>query len=123
MSIAKTRTDLIGTSGSKTTITAGNSSLSSSLDCSDYVGILIGGSIDFGASPDDDVIIEVFTSPDNINFDDIAYTVFRIGYATSATVQKTIRIGPEVKYLKVKATNDDTTDSIDAWVCAVGMTI
>jgi hypothetical protein len=122
MAIAKTRTDLIGTSVSKTTITAGSSSTSASKDCSTFVGIQIGGGIDFGGTPDDDVLVEVLSSPDDTNFDTIAMPPFKIGFLASSTVQKTIRIGPEDKYLKVKTTNEDSTDSIDAWLFLMGMT-
>jgi hypothetical protein len=122
MAIAKTKTDLIGTQASKTTITAGSSSTSSSLDCSTYVGILVGMEVVFGGSPDDTTQLEVQTSPDNSTWDTEAYALFEIDEDISTTKMKTMRIGPEAKYIRVKVTNNDSTDSVSVWAYAVGMT-
>ncbi len=123
MAVAKAKTDLIGTQASKTTVTAGSSSTSSVLDCSSYVGIIIGMEVVFGGTPDGNTKLEVQTSPDNSTWDTVPYTQYEIDYTASATKMKSVRIGPEVKYIRVKVTNNDSADSITVWAFAVGMTV
>jgi len=126
MAVAKTKTDLIGTDITKTSIAASSSAESSALDCSSYVGIIIGVEAVFNASATAGVKVEIFSSPvdeTSPSWDTIPFVEFEIGVSAGATVQKSIRVGPEVKYLKVKVTNQDGTYAVDVWAFAVGMTV
>lgn len=120
--VSKARTDLTGTSGSKTTITTGASSTSSGQDVSDAIGLLITISVDFGASPDADTKVEIQSSPDNSNWDTVPFAQMSVAEETSTTKQKTIRIGAEPKYIRTKTTNNDSADSVDVWVSMIKVT-
>ncbi len=123
MPVTKTAADVVGSSASKTTITAGSISTSASIDASDFLGLTIGCSVDYGVSPDDDVLVELISSPDNTLFDDEAFASFLVPRSTSVTIQDTVRVGIEgVKYFKVRITNQDSADSVDVWGFIVDMT-
>lgn len=121
MAISKTAVNLIGTQAVPTSIAFGASSTSSGVDVSTYVGILIGMEVVYGATPDGNTKLEVQTSPDNTNWDTVAWAEFEIDYSAGLTLMKSIRIGPEAKYIRVKATNGDSADSVTVWAYAVEM--
>jgi hypothetical protein len=75
----------------------------------------------FGGTPDGTATLKVETSPDNSTWDTEAYALFEIDETASATKMKTMRIGPEAKYIRVKVLNNDSADTIDVWAFAVGM--
>ena len=121
MAITKTAYNLIGTTGSKTTIAGAGTSTSSSRDVSTIIGIILHCVASYGASlPASNPIVEVFTSPDNITFDTSAYAVEEIPREANETKMISIPIGPEVKYYKVKVTNG-ATNGADFWISAVEM--
>lgn len=125
MAITKTAADFgnLGSSGSKVEITFGNSITSDAVICNDFLGCTIGCSVDFGGTPDGNVKLEVFTSPNNTNFDDTAFVTFEVPFSANQTVQKTEIVGVDaVKYLKVKVTNLDSADPVDVWAFIVDMT-
>ena len=79
MSIAKTPEDLIKTKASPQTIGPGASYDSPvSYDCSALTDILVGMRIAFGATPDGNALLEVFTSPDDVDFDTEPFFSFTI---------------------------------------------
>jgi|Deesub1362A_J573_1020465.scaffolds.fasta_scaffold08948_2 hypothetical protein len=118
--MATTLQNLVGTATSKVTISAGSSYTSPSWNISDYAGIAVGASVNFGATPDGDVLVEIYTSPDGSRWDDIPFTQFRVPEVASTPRQKTIRVGPEMPYLRVKVINNDSADPVDVWVYGVG---
>lgn len=113
--ITKTLADLIGTQASKTTIGAGASSTSSALDCSSVKRLLAGMQVVFGATPDGNARLEVFTSPDGTNWDTKAYAQFEIDYAASEPEMESAPINADAQHARIKISNLDTTDSIDVW--------
>lgn len=124
MSVAKAMTDAIGTQGSKTTIAAAATSSSASLDCSSYVGIIVGMEVVFGGTPDGTALLEVLSSPDNSTWDTTPYkSDLEINPAAGLTLMQTERIDPEVKYIKIRVTNNDTADDIDVWAFMVGLSL
>lgn len=120
MSVTKTSIDILGTRASPTTIAAGASSTSSGADLSTYVGLMISMVIAFASAPDGAVKIELQTSPDNTNWDTIAFTYGEIPYEILTTITKSIPVRAEIKYLRVKVTNEDSAANITAYVFAVG---
>lgn len=81
----------------------------------DAVAIVI--EIVFGATPDDDVLVEIFASSNSGGDDDTEpLASFSIADATSATKRKTIVI-QDVAYIAVKITNNDSADNVtyDSW--------
>ncbi len=123
MPITKTKTDLIGTAGAKITINPGGYSISGVLDCSGYAGILISAEVILGPTPKGGTKIEVQSSPDQIHWDTKPIPEFEITYDNNTRIMKTIAIRPELKYIRIKTTNNDPDDTVDVWVCAVGTSI
>ena len=81
----------------------------------DLVAIVI--EIIFGATPDGDVLIEVFGSSNSgVDDDTEPLASFSIAEAVSATKRKTIKI-KDLAYIAVKVTNNDGADSVtyEAW--------
>ena len=81
----------------------------------DVVAIVI--EIIFGATPDDDVLVEIFGSSDSGTNDDTEpITAFTIVETASATKRKTIVL-KDVAYIAVKVTNNDSADTVtyDSW--------
>ena len=81
----------------------------------DAVAIVI--EILFGATPDGDVLVEIFGSSDSgVQDDTEPLTSFRIPQTASVTKRKTIVL-KDVAYLAVKVTNNDSADSVtyDSW--------
>jgi hypothetical protein len=116
MPVKKVKTDLIGTVSGKQTIAAGASVTSSNSFSFDTIAALVAGmQVVFGGSPDGNVKLEVLTSPDDSNFDTIAYAVFEIDYATGETKQKSMPINVNAGYGKLKITNLDSADNISVW--------
>lgn len=121
MAITKTAVDLIGTSSSKTNVVAGGSSTSSARDVSTCIGIVIHCLVTYGASiPDSDPEVEIFTSPDNVNFDSYPYAEESVERGAGVDKMVSFPIGPEVKYFKVKITNG-ASNAIDVWISGVEM--
>lgn len=107
--------DVIGTALSKTAIAAGGNALSDAIDLQSIKALVVGMSVDFGATPDGNVKLEVLTSPDDTNWDTVAYTQFEIDFSVSVTLQKSIPVNSDARYAKIKITNLDSADSIDVW--------
>ena len=71
----------------------------------------------FGATPDGDVLVEIFGSSDSgVSDDTEPLTSFIIPFAASVTKLKTIVI-KDMAYIAVKVTNNDSADSVtyDSW--------
>ncbi len=67
----------------------------------------------FGGSPDDDVTIRIYASPDSGTTDDSEpMWTFNIPKATGGTVLKSIPV-EGVAFVKVEATNDDSADAVN----------
>lgn len=125
MAITKTRADLIGTSGSKTSVAGGATATSSNRDASALYGITVSATVVYGASiPATDPYVEVFTSPDNTNFDTEAFETFYIPRLANATkmVSIPLRFVENIKYYQVKITNG-ATNSITCWVSSIESTL
>ena len=121
MAITKTANDLIGTSASKQTVAASGTAIATARDVSDIIGIVIHCLVTYGATaPDSDPLIEIFTSPDNANFDTYAYVEEDVPRSAGNDQMVSIPLGPEVKYFKVKITNG-ASQSIDVWISDVEM--
>ena len=123
MPVTKAMTDLIGTHTARVSIAAGASVTSAALDCSPHAGKLIGMEVVFGASPNRNTRLEVMTSPNNLTWDTIPFTQFEMDFAASATRMRSIRIGPEPRFIRVRITNLDTATAISVWAFAVSMTV
>lgn len=121
MGVTKTLENILGTQSVPITIAAGVTTISTpGINMSTYVGVLVGAAVTFASAPDGNVVVEVQSSPDNVNWDTVAFVTFAIGYAILSTIQKSARIGAEAKYLRVKVTNQDSAANVDVWVFAVG---
>jgi len=117
--------DVIGTDGSKTTINSGNTS-TGDVDCNGtnpYITLAIKVVIVFGGSPDDDVTVEVFgLDADGANeVDTLAMFEASVPETASTEVRATYQINVSaLDKVRVQLTNNDSADSIDAWVSAMG---
>ena len=81
----------------------------------DAVAIVI--EVVFGATPDGNVLVEIFGSSNSGTDDDTEpITSFTIKETASATKRKTVVL-KDLAYLAVKVTNNDSTDSVtyEAW--------
>ena len=77
----------------------------------DLVAIQI--KITFGGTPDDDALIEIFSSSDSGTTDDsLAITALTVEEAVSTTKRLTVVV-PNLPFIQVKVTNNDSTDTID----------
>lgn len=121
MAITKTAHDLIGTASSKQNIAAGGNAISSARNVSGIIGIVIHCLVTYGASvPDSKPNVEVFTSPDNVNFDTQAYAEEDVPRLANNDQMVSFALGPEVKYFKAKITNG-ASHAIDVWISDVEM--
>lgn len=117
--------DVIGTNASKTTINAGNTS-TGDVDCNGanpYIVVDVKVVVIFGASPDDDVTVEIFSvDADGANEPDtLALFEATIPEVTSTEERATYTINVAAKdTIRVSITNNDSTDSVDVWVSAMG---
>ena len=71
----------------------------------------------FGATPDNDVLVEIFGSSNSGTDDDTEpITAFTIADTASTTKRKTIVL-KDVAYIAVKVTNNDSADTVtyEAW--------
>lgn len=107
--------NVIGIVGSKTAIAAGGNSSSNSIDLQSIKALVVGMSVDFGGTPDGNAKLEILTSPDDTNWDTVAYTEFEIDFSASVTLQKSIPVNSDARYVKIKITNLDSADSISVW--------
>lgn len=81
----------------------------------DLVSVVV--EIVFGATPDGDVLVEVFGSTDSGTNDDTEPLLsFTIEETADATKRKSFALGG-IPYAAIKVTNNDTTDSVtyDSW--------
>jgi hypothetical protein len=77
-----------------------------------YDAVHIQVEVIFGGTPDGNVLVEVFTSPDSGTNDDTEpYLSFTIEDATSATLRKSFTI-LNVPFIRVQYTNNDTADNV-----------
>ena len=121
MPLIKNAIDLLGTSSSKITVNAGASQTSTARNATTLIGITVCALITYsGSIPATDPYIEVFTSPDNSNFDTEAYETFYLPRVISTTkmISIPIRFTENIRYYQVKITNG-ATNSITCWVSSV----
>lgn len=111
----KLHSDVIGTQSSKQTINAGASYTSGVISLQGIKAVLAGMQVVFGGTPDGNAKLEVLTSPNDSNYDTVAYTVFEIDYSASSTLMKSVPVNADALYVKIKITNLDSADSIDVW--------
>jgi len=117
--------DVIGSDGSKTTVTAG-STTTGDIDCNGanpYIVVAIKVVVVFGGTPDDDVTVELFgVDADGANeVDTLALFEASIPEVTSSEERATYQINvAALDTLRVSVMNNDSTDSVDVWVSAMG---
>ncbi len=115
MPVNKINVDSIGTASSKQSIASGANAVSSSFNLDETKALVAGLSVDFGATPDANVRLEVQTSPDDSNWDTVAYAQFEIDYSAGSTLQKSMPINADTMYARIKVSNLDSADSVSVW--------
>jgi hypothetical protein len=99
-------------------IPAGGSVTSSVLDIGYKAILAITVRATYNASATKGIRCDIYTSPDNVNWDTDVYASFEPSFAAGATVQKTVLIDPTARYLKVVVVNLDTsyaTGAVKIW--------
>lgn len=115
MPVQKHKEDVVGTQSSRQSIVAGGSYTSSSFNLDAIKALVAGMQVVFGGTPDGNAKLEILTSPDNINWDTVAYTQFEVDYTASQTLMKSIPVNVDAAYAKIKITNLDSADNISVW--------
>lgn len=115
MPVQKHKVDVVGTQSSKQTIAAGGSYTSDSFNLDAIKALLAGVQVVFGGTPDGNAKLEVLTSPDDTNWDTVAYAQFEIDYSASQTLMKSIPVNVDAAYAKIKISNLDSADNISVW--------
>jgi len=120
--------DVIGTNVEKQAISAGNT-YSSEISCNGvyaYVSVSVKVVVDFGATPDGDVLINIYGIDESSGGADESDTapIWTQRIKRSASTKMIITI-PNISVmsmdaLKIDAKNDDTIDPIYVWMSAVG---
>ena|SRR4030042_2570854 len=119
--------DIIGTNIARHTVNA-ESSYTGKISCNDvhaYIKVSIRVAVDFGASPDGDVIINFFSLDESTGGANTPDTVpiwqQRIVRVTS--LEKIVTIPNmnviSIDALSIEIINEDTTDSVDIWLSAI----
>lgn len=117
--------DLIGTDGSKETLAAG-SATTGDIDCNGanpFITVGVKTVVVFGGSPDDDVTVEFLgVDADDANeVDTLAMYEAAIPEQTSSEERATHQVNVSaLDTLRVKVTNNDSSDSVDVWVEYMG---
>ena len=116
MKTNKQLVNLIGTSGVKSVIASGQSIVSEAISLDRIKALVVGMAAAFGNTPDANVRLEIQTSPDNQNWDTVAYALFEIDFSADSTLQKSSPINSDAHYIRFKASNLDGADDISVWV-------
>ena len=117
--------DIIGTNASKQTVTATNST-SGYVDCNGsnpYMTVAFKVVVVFGATPDDNATVEVFgyDADSAAEVDTLPMFIAEIPEVTSSEERATFQIDVSaLDQIQIVVTNNDSTDSIDVWVEAMG---
>jgi hypothetical protein len=121
--------DIIGTDGSKSTITSG-SSANGDLDCNNtstgnnpFITAVWKVVIVFGSTPDDNCTVEWFGKDvDDANeLDTLALMTATVPEQTSSEERATYLLDVSAfDTINIKVTNNDSTDSVTCWVEAQG---
>ncbi|MBI5789294.1 MAG: hypothetical protein HZA78_10610 [Candidatus Schekmanbacteria bacterium] len=115
MPISKQTIYVIGNPDNKQTLTAGQSTESSLINLDMVSGLVFGSGATFGATPNGNVKVEVFSAPDDNNPDTENYALMELTYLAGQTVRKSRPVtGTPVK-AKLKITNTDTVSSVQVW--------
>lgn len=84
------------------------------LGLSGYLALTIRVTYDGGATAG--VRCDVFTSPDNTNWDTDTYAEFSPAFTAGATKQKTVLVDPTARYIRVNVVNLDGANATGAVV-------
>lgn len=84
------------------------------LPLSGYLALTIRATYDGAAT--DGIRCDVFTSPDNTNWDTDTYAEFSPTFLAGATYQKTILVDPSARYIRVNVVNLDAAKDTGAVV-------
>lgn len=118
MATTKTATAIIGTDHSTKQSIAASGSASGTRDVSTALGLLLTVDPNFHASAINGVKMEVFTSDDGTNWDDVAFMEETWGPSPDPG-QKSFRVPTEIKHIKVTITNQDTGQAVDVTVWVI----
>ena len=67
------------------------------------------------------VKMRVYTSPDNVNWDTVPYIQYSYTLNEPKIKQKSVRVGPEIKYCKMQLLPTHSASIIaDTWITVVG---
>ena len=113
--------DVVGTDGGKTNVVAAGTA-SGNIDCAGankYITVAIKTVVIFGATPDDNVLVELF-GRDSDDADELD-TVPMYGFEIVAVAGTEERVTRQVEVssldgLTVTLTNNDSADAVDVWV-------
>lgn len=117
--------DIIGTDGSKTSVSAA-ASATGDIDCSGanpFIAVAVKVVVVFGGSPDADVTVEIFglDADDANEVDTLSMYEARIPEVTSSEERATYQLNVSaLDTVQIKITNNDSTDAVTVWVEAQG---
>jgi hypothetical protein len=118
--------DVIGTDTTKITVSGGSSTTTGTVDCNGtnpYVTLAIKAVAIYGTTPDDSVLVEVLgVDADGANEDDtLALWSAEIPSVSTSEERATYQLNVSaLDTVKVKVTNQDSTDTVDVWVSVMG---
>jgi hypothetical protein len=121
--VTKTKYDMIGTQSVPTSQALSNITTYNALDCSTYIGLAIQIYLTQTSATGAAHLVEVLTSSDGTNYDSEAYCAVPVPIA-AAMRQLTFAIPyiEDVKFLKLRISNNCTAAAVGVWASYVAVT-
>jgi hypothetical protein len=119
MSVDKNIINLLGTFASPTDVTTGATVAGTvQLDLDAKIDLVVGARGFYTGTPDGDLTVNIYSSPDGTNFDTEAFDSLTVSFPASAVdAQKTIDVSSAPKFIRVSVTNADSA-TVPVWVFA-----